>query len=286
MMYDISEYINPQNPLYIKGCIAIKKKDAAKLDDVLNHPDFDCSSYEARGLLFCAAENINIDAFHKLGDVNVVLFDPLKILKQRPHILSQEIDATDVYLIQDTTPLHTLLKKMNLRFCENLNLEEHFDSLDIERTLNTYSFKDKGTPLDILWKKHISACQFLKQQAQRNNECITQLPTDFLNFYAYTLSYLPDITAPTLVEEPLLYQRAIQENDILTLHAVSDYTVYCLNTVGYKFSQKEYELLYKLAEPEQAEKMQKGFEEPIVQRTTFFNKTKLFFDRIFSRQKD
>ena len=90
MMYDISEYINPKDPLYIKGCIAIKSRNSEKLNEVINHPDFDCASYEARGLLFCAAENINIDAFHQLGDANVVLFDPLKILKQRQHILSYE----------------------------------------------------------------------------------------------------------------------------------------------------------------------------------------------------
>ena len=286
MMYDISEYINPKDPLYIKGCIAIKRRNSEKLNEVINHPDFDCASYEARALLFFAAENINIDAFHQLGDANVVLFDPLKILKQRQHILSYETECTDIYLIQDTTPLHTLLKKMNLRSCTNLDLEEHFNPQDIERTLNTYSFKDKGTPLDILWKKHISACQFLTQRAKQNNEYITELPTDFLKFYAYALSYLPDITAPTLVEEALLFQKAIQENDILTLHVISDYTVYCLNTMGYKFSKKEYDILNKFAEPENAEEMQKGFEEPIVQRTTFLNKTKLFFNKMFSRQKD
>ena len=64
MNYDISEYINPKDPLYIKGCTAIKKHDNIALDEVINHPDFDCESFEARALLFYAAETVNFDAFH------------------------------------------------------------------------------------------------------------------------------------------------------------------------------------------------------------------------------
>ena len=216
----------------------------------------------------------------------MLLFNPLKILKERPHILSKEYNCSNVYLIHDTTPLHTLLHKMNLRCFQVLDLDEHFSEDDIERTLNTYSFKDKGTPLDIAWEKHICAQEFLLKQARARNEAITELPTDFLNFCIYAQSYLTDITAPTLVEKPLLFQRAIQEKDVLSLHVFADYTVCCLNLIGYKFSKTEYNALLSIIEPENAQEMQKGFEETPVQRTSFLNKTKLFFNKLLSHQKN
>ena len=286
MNYDISEYINPKDPLYIKGCTAIKKHDNIALDEVINHPDFDCESFEARALLFYAAETVNFDAFHKLGDANVLLFNPLKILRQRPHVLDKEIECSDVYLTYDTTPLHTLLQKMNLRVYEKLNLAEHFQAQDIERTLNTYSFKAKGTPLDIAWERHSSACNFLTEQAKREKQHILELPADFFYFYMQCLYYVPDMTAPTIAEKPLIYQRAIQKKDILTLRTISDHTVYCLNTIGYKFNKNEYEMLCPFTDPELVQEMKKGFEEKIIQRTSFLNKAKLLFSKLICRQKD
>ena len=97
---------------------------------------------------------------------------------------------------------------------------------------------------------------------------------------------MPDITAPELVEAPLLYQRAIQEKDILTLHVISDFSVFSLNTIGYKFSKKEYLTLHPLVEQDLAEQMQKGFIEQPVPRTTFIDKTKSFLSKILSRQHD
>ena len=283
MKYDISEYINSKDPLYIKGCQAIKRRDIQKLEEVINHSDFDSASFEARALLFCAAENANIDAFHKLGDAKVLLFNPLKIIKQRKHILFNDYDGPDVYLIQDTTPLHTLVQKINLRAYENLKLEEHFSKQDIERTLNTYSLKDKGTPLDVAWENYVESAAFLVNQAEKNNEEIALIPTDFFYFCAKATNYMPDMTAPTMVEAPLLYQKAIQKNDILTLTVIATLTTYTLNHIGYKFNKVEYEALYPLTEEGVAQEMKKGFDEPFIK--TSFRHARNLFNKLFDRQR-
>ena len=56
MKYDISEYINSKDPLYIKGCQAIKRRDIQKLEEVINHSDFDSASFEARASVFLGSQ--------------------------------------------------------------------------------------------------------------------------------------------------------------------------------------------------------------------------------------
>ena len=79
MRYDISEYINLKDPLYIKGCFAIERRDETRLSAVLTDKDFDNSSFEALGLLFKAAERAYIKGFQMLGDAGVRISQPLKV---------------------------------------------------------------------------------------------------------------------------------------------------------------------------------------------------------------
>ncbi len=255
MKYDIAKFINPKDPLYLAGIRAIEKRKYQDLESIVNHPDFDNTSFEAYALLMAAADNAYLKGFQLLGDAGVRLFSPLKIHKVRPHIFSNPFQPKDVVLSSDENPLHVLLKKLNICAYSNIKLGEHLKKDDITRALNNYSSRAQGTPLDIAWNQHIETIDFLTQQMKRDGKILTFAPDSFSAFFEEMQYYYPDLTAPTIAFEPMLFQKAIAKEDPLTLQTCSNLTLLSLNQTDYKFSQDEYNHLSRFAEPELVEEM-------------------------------
>ena len=274
MRYDINEFVDHKNLLYRRGVLAIEKRDLEALKNIISDENFDYASSEARALLFSAAQNCYLKAFQLLGDAKVPLFYPLKVLNKREHILSYaDCGASEsVFITQDETPLHTLLRHLNLRMFSQINLEEHFSKADIQDAINTYSINAQGTPLDIAWNNHLKASSFLIEQAIKNEEHIFTIPPDFYSFCDQILPLIPDLTIHQMVEKPMLYQQMIYKKDYPSLIAIATPMVFTLNYIGYKFPKSEYDALYPWTEPEVAEQMLKGFTEPVIKKQNFLSK--------------
>lgn len=275
-MYDISEYVNPKDPLYIKGCNAIEKKDEERLSEVLKDKDFDKDSYEALGLLFHAAKTAYIKGFQMLGDAGVKMSRPFKVIRRWHYVsVDPSVQLQPVSLTQDKTALHVLIKSINAEALGILYLADHFKDDDIERTLNTYVL-GVGTPLQISYDSHLAANQFLKDHNVEGTS------GGFWNFYAQMMNIFPNVQAPLLMKDEMIFQRAMRLNDEDTLSLVCLHTINFLNMCNYRYPKNEYEALTRFDIPQDLkDDMLKDFEETpkIKAKKGPFQKIAQFFSR-------
>ena len=235
-MHNIFYYVNTKDLLYIKGCEAIERKDKNRLSKVLKDPTFDSDSFEASGLLHKAAQNSYIKGFQMLGDAGVKMYQPLEVLERWQYVPTDgELNLEPVSLTEDETALHTLIEHINAEALTILDLEKHFKSYDIERTLNTY-VRGKGTPLQLAYESHLAANRFL---SEHNSE---EFSTGFWYFYARMLHFQPNVQAPLIGKDEMLFQKAIRLNDQKTLSFLFLNTVNFLNMCHYRYPKKEYEI--------------------------------------------
>ena len=278
----------------------IEQQNKERLAAVLNDPSFDKTSFEATGLLFQAAQKPYIEGFQMLGDAGVKMSQNMDVIVTRHYILPH-IHLEPVLLTRYETPLHVLIKKINAEGLSALDLEKHFkDPSDIERTLNTYyvdyskrkeitltgnnkpsqHIDGEGTPLQLAYESHISANKFL-----REHDCDI-VSEGFWDFYVCMKPFHPNVQAPLIVNDEMLFQKAIRLNDVDTLDIISFYTVDCLNALQYHYSKEEYDTLRKFRLSEVLKThMIKGFQEEVVveKKSSFRGLKKLA--QIFNRQK-
>lgn len=269
MAYTINDFVNHKSRILIDGKMAIAQRNLEKLTEIISNPDFDSTSYEARALLFEAAQKVYLDAFIALGDANVCLCDnnTASILNQRPHTLLGSFPyGRKVIMTYEGTPLHTLLKNINLTCLEKINLGLHFGQQDIEQALDTYSIKEQGTPLDIAYKHHRKTLDFLSKQPITGQE-YTNAAILFPLFCQEMLAYNPDLTAPEMGRQNMLHQKAISDEDGYTLATVAEWSIALLNNLGYKYQETEYLcLFYNCSDAELLNEMQtvSGYKKPTV----------------------
>lgn len=261
MTYTISDLVNPKDTIYIKGCAAIKKRNEEQLSAVLKDPLFDYSSYEALGLLFEAAQNSYIKGFQMLGKAGVKMSRPLHIIKQRHYMFSFDpsFKLQPVSLTRDKTALHVLIEHINAEALAELNLKDYFHPMDIERTLNTYTL-NVGTPLQVAYESHLSANKFLEDHQ------VNDYSFGFWKFYAESTHFHPNVQAPLIANDEMLFQKALRLNDLATLYLFSADSVDFLNACKYKYPENEYNALCQCdLPPELKDRMIKGFEEKPVE---------------------
>ncbi|MBO5998016.1 MAG: hypothetical protein J6P93_05785 [Alphaproteobacteria bacterium] len=281
MIYKISDLINPKDIIYIKGCSAIDKRDEDKLDAVLKDPLFDYVSYEALGLLFKAAENSYIKGFQMLGKAGVKMSRPLNVIITRHYIapLNQSFQQLQpVMLTHDKTALHVLIEHINAEALGELDLKEYFSAQDIERTLNIYA-RGAGTPLQLAYNSHISANEFLEEHN------MNEISAGFWKFYSEVSAFHPNVQAPTIGGDEMLFQKALRLNDLNTLYLLSPDAVDFLNACAYHYPKNEYDALCQCDLPAPLKnRMIKDFEEePVIEKPKKIGFKKLF--KFFDRQK-
>ena len=295
MNRDIFYYINKKDPLYIKGSRAIEQQNKGLLEKVLADSSFDKESFEASGLLFLAAEKPYIEAFQMLGDAGVKMFQNLDNIKKL-RCLRTHMHLEPIFLLKQETPLHVLIRKINAEALRSLDLEKHFKSDDIEATLNAYYIKRReippmnsnmliqhiegeGTPLQLAYESHLAANKFLKE-----HDCdITS--EGFWDFYVCMKPFHPNVQAPLIVNDEMLFQKAIRLEDWNTLDVIASYTVDCLNALEYRYSKEEYDILRSFGLSERLKTgMLKGFHEETVEKKSTFRGWKKLA-QIFNPQK-
>lgn len=243
---EIYQYAQKNYKFFDIGCKAIEKRYTDKLIKVIKSDEFNYNNALGRALLFYAAEHTNLEAFSVLGTAGVPLYRNQKELKSRPHLLSGAHPLIDnVTLIADTTPLHTLMKNLNVVSFEDIDLSV-FNPKDVNRAINAFSVADNGTPLDIGFEQNAKACDEIIKYAIENKQEFLELPCGYADFCRQTFAYYPDLTAPEIGGQRMLFHRALQINDTQTFVTIMDLSIFLLERIGYHFSSTEYQLLKDL----------------------------------------
>lgn len=243
---EIYQYAQKKYKSFDAACQAIDKRYTDKLEKIIKSDEFNYDNALARALLFYAAEHTNLEAFSMLGQAGVALYHNQKELQSRPHLLSGAHPLIDkVTLIADTTPLHTLMKNLNVVAFEDIDLSV-FAPKDVNRAINAFSVADHGTPLDIGFEQNAKACDEIIKHAIENKEEFLQLPSGYADFCRQTFAYYPDLTAPEIGGQRMLFHRALQIKDMQTFVTVMDLSIFLLERIGYHFSRPEYQILKDL----------------------------------------